>query len=288
MTQRIEPFNFLNMTQRIEPFNFLNMTQRWTVKFLEYDDKNWTLFLNMTWRIEPFFKIWLEELKICQWNFFNMTQKLKIFPTWFEELNPLFLIWFTDMIFFGEKWVKYLNPFWTWLKELNFFHLIQIIEPYFKIGSQNWIFKNYFKYWVFWKTLKELKELNPSWISLIGLNFFCWKYDSKNWTFFFTWLKYLLFFLKIFDSKKWTLFSGLKVFSPIKNNSQNWTFCESDPQNWFFFVNTIHRIDPFFNTTHRIEHFLNTTHRIEPFFFFWIRLTEIKTFLECDAKNWTV
>ena len=42
MTQRIEPFNFLNMTQRIEPF-FQNITQK-IEPFSKYDSKNWTFF----------------------------------------------------------------------------------------------------------------------------------------------------------------------------------------------------------------------------------------------------
>ena len=123
------------MTQRIEPFNFWNMTQRWTVKFLEYDDKNWTLFQNIPQRIEPFSKY-----DSKNWTFFNRTfsiwlKECKKFSIWLEELNPIFdLTYRIDFwkmsqiiepflnvihIFFSKKSQR-IEPFFsTWLTELN-------------------------------------------------------------------------------------------------------------------------------------------------------------------------
>ena len=136
--------------------------------------------------------------------------------------------------------------------------------------------------------------------------FFCWKYDSKNWTFFLNLTQRIAPTFLFHDSNTWTFYTWLKElnlliyvtqilelfwkfliqrngpfffrtqsFSSIKNNSQNWFFFESDPQNWFFLW-----IEPF--------NFLNMTQRIEPFNF-WIWRKELNRLIfECDAKNWTV
>ena len=256
--------------------------------FSKYYSKNWTLF-----------KIWLEELNIFQWNFFNMTQNFK-FSQYDLKSWTHFFKWFTDLTFL-EKWVKYLNPFWTWLKELKFFHLIQIIEPYFKIGSKNWIFKAILSI-EFFENKKNTEKIERIDWTLLG-------YHSKDWTFLLKiWLKEPFFFFAQFDSKNcsfffhdsntWTFFTWLKKLNLLFLRDSNtwfffWKFLIQRNGPFFFqdskffhqkkithrielfvnpthridifFVNTIHRIDPFFNTTHRIEHFLNTTHRIEHF-----------------------
>ena len=307
-----------------------------------YDSRNWTLPINMTHRMEPFFSIWLKELNPFQnitqrtepfstydsknWTFFSIElfqydSKDLIFSICFEDLNP-FLIWPKELTFFG-KMTQIFEPFFNMTQRIDFFHIIPIIEPYLKIGSQNWFFKSYSKNrFFFQKKLIELKELNLSWLSLKRLNFFCWKYDSKNWTFFFsqfdskncsffffhdsntwtffTWLKELNFlflrdsntwtFFWIYFSKKWTLFfSGLKVFSS-KKNSQNSFFFESDPQNWFLWIEPFN----FLNMTQRIEpfNFLNMTQRFEPFFskyhsknWFFYKTQRIELFDEYDSKN---
>ena len=150
-----------------------------------------------------------------------------------------------------------------WKKKI---HMIQIFEPYFKIDSQNWIFKSYFNIGFFFKKKTQrieriepflditlrielffvlkiwLKELNFFLLNLDSKNcsfLFSWlqyldlfSHDSNNWTFFFYVTQILDFFWKFLISKKWTFFfSGLKVFSSRKNNSQN---C--------FFLNPTHRI----------------------------------------------
>ena len=232
--------------------SFYYVCKNWTVflktprieLFLKnYDSQNWTLLLNMIHRMEPFFSIWIKEL-----NLFSKYHS----KNWTCLFNRTFSIWlkrfkFSTHPFFLKKWVKYLNPFWTWLKELNFFHLVHIIELYFSIDSQNWFFfKSYFKSWVFFfkkKKLKELKELNPSWISLKNWTFFVENMTQRTklffcsiWLkelflpffmtlifefffhmtqtiefFFFTSLKYLNFW-NFFDSKKWTFFSKTQSF----------------------------------------------------------------------------
>ena len=181
----------------------------------------------------------------------------------------LFLIWFTELTF--GKMSQIFEPF------LN---MTQRIEQLFSNDSNIWaLFYNWLTELIFF--LKKLEENDSQ-----DWTFFCWKYDSKNWTFFllnltqrivpsfFSWLQYLDLFSH--DSNHWTFFfyvtqildwtfwkfliqrngplffSGLKVFSSRKNNSQNWIF-------------------------------LNSTHRIDFFFVNWT----IK-FLEYDAKNVTV
>ena len=153
-----------------------------------------------------------------------------------------------------------------------------------------------------WKNTQNIERIEPFLDISQGIVLFCWKYDSKNWTFFFgsIWLKelFLLFFMiQILgpfshDSKNWTFFftwlkylnlfekfwfkemdpffSGLKVFSSRKN-SQNWIF-----------LNPTHRIE-FFCELNRLISCM--TQRFEPFFskyhsknwFFWK-----------ESKNWTL
>ena len=247
----------------------------------EYDSQNGTPLFNLTQRIEPFskyysknwtlFNIWLEELNIFFKRTFSIWLKGLKCSICFEELNP-FLIWPEELTFL-EKWVKYLNPFWKWLKELNFFHMIQIIEPYFKIGSQNWIFWSYFKYWVFFQ--KKNSKNWKNW-TLLG-------YHSKDWTFFSwkIWLKELNSFFSQFDSKNCSnlsfswfkyldLFHMTQILEPsFLRDSNTWTFLKIfDSKKWTFFFKT----QSFF--------LKKKTHRIE---FFKIRPTELIVFV-----NWTV
>ena len=155
MTQRIELF--LSMTQRIEffskkirltEFNLFssNMTKELAF-FLEYDEKNWTLyFLNMTHRIKPFFK------PVSNWTFFfNMTQRIElILLIWLKELNSLFLIK-----------LEVLNSlFWKRLKELNtFVNMTQRIVFSKKKKNESKIF-------FFFKTTQriELFLKNKTWL----------------------------------------------------------------------------------------------------------------------------
>ena len=160
------------------------------------------------------------------------------------------------------------------------------------------------------RTLKELKELNPSWISLKGLNFFVEYMNQRIELFLSIWLKELLqpfffmiqihgpfshqriepsylrdsntwTFLKIFDSKKWTLFFRTQSFFINKKNSQNWIFLNPTHRIDFFWIEPFN----FLNMTQRIEpfNFLNMTQRIEPFF---QNITQrIELFDEYDSKN---
>ena len=293
----------------------------------QYYWKNWTLF-----------NIWLEDLNICSIELFQYDSKDEIFPIWFEELNPPFW-WFTDLTFL-VKWVKYLNPFWTWLKELNFFSSDSHSWALFFNWLTEWNFLKLLLEWFFLqKTLKELKELNPSWISLKKIElffdnmtqrtFFCWiwqkelflpffmtpilgpfSHDSNNWTFFFTWLKYLYFFENFwFKELDPLLFQDSKFHQSKKTHRIKllWIrptelifFCEYDPQNWSFFFEYDQRIGLLFleydaknwtfcflSMTQWIEplNYLNMTQRIQPFFFwiwiqplFWIWRKELNSF----------
>ena len=156
----------------------------------------------------------------------------------FWRVEP-FLIWPKELTFL-EKWVKYLNPFWKWLKELIFFHIIPIIEPYFekRLTELNFL-KLLSELSFFIRKIKELKELNPSCISLKWLNFFCWTYDSKNLNIFFfsIWLKELL----------QPFFFMFQILGPFSHDSKNWTF---------FFLNLTQRIVPsFFSWLQYLDHF---------------------------------
>ena len=90
---------------------FFSMTQR--IELFVNDSLNWASFMNLfSMRVEFFF-FWLKEL-----NFLNMTQRIE--PTFFE----------CDFFFqkkkktqkielFSKKVTQIIEPFWTWLNELN-------------------------------------------------------------------------------------------------------------------------------------------------------------------------
>ena len=176
----------------------------------------------MSQRIGPFFLVWECDSKntFCQiwleWNFFlaNMTQ------------NGTFLSMTQRIVFFKKK-----NDSKNWklfnigLEELILFHIIPILEPYFKIGSQNWFFKVILSIEFFLgKNTQKIERIEPFLVITQRIEFFfCWKYDSKNWTFLeknskccFRW-KY--------DSKNWTLFWY---------DSKNWTYFQYDSKYWIF------------------------------------------------------
>ena len=161
------------MTQRIEPFK-----------------KIWLS------RSEPFWKIWLKELVLFLWlkvlNFFKKKKigrkvlklleydsKIELFSwRWRNELNP-FKTWLTELNHFCQIWLKELNLFWkiwftlriqhfwtfsVWLKELDFF--------FTWLKDLSHLLKNF-----------DLQEPNFFSVWLKGLNLFS-HYDSKTWSFF--------------------------------------------------------------------------------------------------------
>ena len=95
LTQRIEIFSmwykeFFHKHDSQHLTLWKNMTQELNFFLKSYDSQNWTLPINTTHRMEPFFSIWLKELNIFfQKNFFNMTQKMKIFNM-FWRVEPFF------------------------------------------------------------------------------------------------------------------------------------------------------------------------------------------------------
>ena len=134
--------------------------------FFQYDSK---IFSNMTRRIEPFFITWLKDLV------FFTKKKLKEFDfLWLTDLNLLFKIFF-------QKMTRRIDPFFfTMTLKMEFFFevRIRITELYF-FNTNHRI--DFFQNWIifFWIRLEELKFSNTT--QRIQL-FFLW-YDSKNWTF---------------------------------------------------------------------------------------------------------
>ena len=226
----------------LKELKFFNMTQR-----IEIDAQNWTsLFSNMTHRIEHLFsRIWRTELNISfleydaqNWTslFSNMTHRIEHPISSRIWLTEFFLIWLTELNSFFSKWLIELNIFFSkWLKGLIFSKVTQRIELIFwKYNPQDWTFS------LIWP--KERIEIlwydTKDWIFLIWLTepntFFnitqriepFSPIDSKNWTFFFKWLKEVNF---LFD-KIWP--KGL-IFSDMTQRTEN--FFECDSKNWTFF-----------------------------------------------------
>ena len=233
----------------------------------------------------------------------------------FWTVEPFFdMTWRID--FFG-KWVKYLNPFWTWLKELNFFHMTSRTQLFSKLAHRIEFIEVILSIEFFFLEKRRIERIEPFLhiTQMIEL-FFCWKYDSKNLNFFFSiWLKELLqpFFswFKYLDLFTWLkelnlLFHVTQILQLFQRNGPFFFLdskffhqkkkltelnFESDPQNWIFLW-----LEPFnfLNMTQRIEtfNFLNMTQRFEPFFQnntqrigFLYDTQRIELFYECDLKN---
>ena len=158
----------------------VNVTQR--TLFVKYDS-NGTFFWQIWHRIEPFLKYdsknciffkkkrlkeFLNKKRLKELNSFkkkkkNMTQRIEVllnmtqiffFQNWLPELNFFFkcdskkieLFFAYDLknwLFYG-KMSQIFEPFLNMTQRIDFFHIIPIIEPYFKIDSQNWIFLKLF------------------------------------------------------------------------------------------------------------------------------------------------
>ena len=232
-----------------------------------------------------------------------------------------------------------------WLKELNPFPLQKKTDSknltFFQCDSKNWTFlsitqriepssfKNWTPFFLNMTQRTQPKELDAFWIWLNGLNFFNLiqriELDSKNWTFFSTWLKELDLFLH--DLKNWTLFfdyDSKNWTSFFDYDSKNWTFsgmwlkesiflkCDKEVNLLFTWLKELNFLEcesknwTLFNMTERIEHcdviqrieriFLNVTQRIEPCIVNVTQRIE-HVFVECDPKiffekyvsrNWTL
>ena len=102
------------------------------------------------------------------------------------------------------------------------------------------IFLSYSKYRVFLlkkKTLKKLKELNPSWLSLKGLNFFLLKIRLKELNSFLIWLKELNLFsirLEVLNFSNKNYDSKNSFFLKKKHDSKNWFFFEWQKMDFFW------------------------------------------------------
>ena len=147
-------FFFENMTQRIETFFFEYDAKNWNFFFLEYDAKNWN-FLSWIWRKELnlFPWKWSKEWKLFwkydskNWTFFSWIwlKELNSFFVWimtpriepcvkkdskngtlFQKMTQRFFFW--NMTHTIEH--LFMNLFSIWLKELNFFNMIQRLDFY--------------------------------------------------------------------------------------------------------------------------------------------------------------
>ena len=272
------------MTQRIEPYS-------------KYYSKNWTLF-----------NIWLEELNI----FFNRTFSIwlkgfNFFSICFEELNP-FLIWPKELTFFG-KMSQIFEPFFNMTQRIVFFILFQWLSLILKLAHRIDFLKVILRidfYFIVEKKTHRIERIEPFLVITQRIEFFCGKYDSKNWTFFsqfdsivpsffhdsntwtfFTWLKELNF-LFLRDSNTWTFFEYIfqrngpfffRTQSFFIKKKHRFFFFESDPQNCFFLW-----IEPFnfLNMTQRFEAFFqNITQRIG----FFIRLKELNFLMNMTQRT---
>ena len=114
-----------------------------------------------------------------------------------------------------------INPFWTWLSELNIS---------FQADLKNWTFLNYDSKNCFFKNTTQ--SIDKKWLEPIffilttTLNFLKWlkffnmtpriellKFHSKNWTFLFNMTHRIEPIFQMFDSKNWTLFA--KIFKEL-------------------------------------------------------------------------
>ena len=212
--------------------------------------------------------------------FFTWLKELNFFPVWLTELNlflntthrivPFLWIRLTEMdLFLGhdaKSWTPYflnmtrrielsfvviqrIELFNIWFKELNFFNMSQRMKLFFECD----LFLSYLN---IIPTIEVFLKVWPK-----ELNFF-WKYVSKNWTIFLTWLEEHELFFFWWNSINWTLFLN--------------TTRRIELIFWMTQRIELHcltqRIEPFSDTTWVIEPFFDTTQRIEPFF---LRLKEL-------------
>ena len=212
MTRRIE--FFLSMSQRIGFLSFCQKkktTQRIELSpkirykelnffFFQYDSK---IFFNMTRRIEPFFITWLKDLVF----FFTKKKTQRIWLLMTHRLEPSF-----QNIFTQKKWLEELIPFFIVTLKFFFFEIrIRLTElNFFQYDSQNWtcfFFLNMtfffdIELFFFWIRLEEMKFSNTT--QRIQLFSLIWL-QELNLFCMTLWIE--LFFQEIWlDSSNWTSF----------------------------------------------------------------------------------
>ena len=115
--------------------------------------------------------------------------------------------------------------------------------------------------------------------------FFFFKYDTKNWTFFWVWLKEWNFFSKKNRLTELNLFSSNMTQRIEPFISWIWRleldlFSKYDSKSWTIFENSLDMTQRFelilLIWLEEMNSFWNMTHRIEPFFF------------EFDSQNWNL
>ena len=287
MTQRIEPSltwleelnlcffqkndskngNFLSMTQRID--SFLSVTQR--IEFLSF-------FF--------FSKKPLKELSFSQkkkkdtknWTFFQYDSK--IFFNMTRRIEPFFLTWLKDFVFFLLKkktqriWLFYVSQTCTFFSKKNIFSkkkkkTTQRIDPLLSLRLSKW---NFF----------EIR------IRLTELIFF--QYDSQNWKTFFVWLSELIFFSR---NMTWLIELNLFLWTSFQDDSKSWSLSSwlkelnlSCFPMWLkelksFFSKCLKEFNPSFIWT-----FFYMSQRTSLYFSIWLKELNFFFQKEYDSKNW--
>ena len=309
MTQRIEPFFFLNTTQRKEPFfecdsnwNFwLKISQQNSKLFFSHDPKNRTRF----------FSIWLKEL-----NLFRLDSKIWCYSVWPKELNFFWLglteldpfleydseNWIFSWVFYmstffkndAENWTLFslnmtqriepffslnvtqrIEPFflWMWRQELELFlNMTQRIEPFSYLKQRNELLFLWYEWLqeLFFQTKNtQWIELFEIWLKELNIWTMCQKEDSESGTL-------LKFFLK------WLIELNLFFFEPFQDDSKSWSLFSIwlKELNPLFFSKRLKELNIFF--------FSKNAQRIEPLFhlnYFFTWLNELN-FFQFDSKSW--
>ena len=144
-----------------------------------------------------------------------------------------------------------------------------------------------------WTFLNMTQWIEPSLTWLEELNFFSKKKDSKNWFFFWAWLKELNLFLSMSqrigflsfcqknDSKNWKFF--------FQYDSKNWTFLFIMTQRLFFTKKKLKEFDFLWltdlNLLFKIFPHQKKTRRIDPIFIVTLKMFFFLKY-EYDSQNW--
>ena len=163
--------------------------------------------------------------------------------------------------------------FSRWLKELILFlsNITQIIDPFY---DSNWALLNFdSKKWTLY--LNMTHRIDPFILSMTQRIQHLLKYDSKNSTLFFIWLKEL----KMTHSKNWTLF--FKMTQRIEPSSLQYDLQKLNPfKIWLkelnlYFLNSTNWIS--FTWINELNLLFKMTQGIELSFFTWLK--ELNLFL---------
>ena len=160
---------------------------------------------------------------------------------------------------------------WTWRRELNLSSWTWRREH----NPKNWTLFEYDSMdWTFFNVIQRIELLTQRIVPF-------WKFDSKNWTIFFTiWLTELNLFF--YMAQRIEPFLFLNITLRIEPD-----LCFKKKKQ-LELISFSKRMDLFFTWHEELNLFFwNVTQRIEPFFF-WLWLKELNCFFNYDSKNWTL